>query len=119
MKKELKLLFGLVLLLCPLSCDGGTRYANPSPSKWHEGGTLMTSNLGEWRTAPYENRLATSADMVTSMLQHDGKPWKSLEELRAKAIQLEACISETASAHELASLSTTEISASCHLLMGW
>ncbi len=35
-------------------------------SKWYEGGNLHKTSVGEWRTATYENKLATTADWSIS-----------------------------------------------------
>lgn len=50
-------------ILCSILLLGGL--LNPSfAQKWYEGGTLHQSNFHAWKTATYEDRLATCADFV-------------------------------------------------------
>ncbi len=87
------------------------------PKKWYQGGTLHRSNLGEWAQATFQNRLATSADFVVSMMKSEGKSPTDLTDLRHWAEALQICISENAKAKELHGLSVAEISAACWILM--
>lgn len=52
--------------------------------KWYEGGDLHRAVIGEWKAATYENKLATSADMVANI-----KQFSSMEEMKSAAEELE------------------------------
>lgn len=87
-------------------------------SEWYVGGNLHRSNLATWSSASDQNRLATSADYTTAML--DGrKDWDSLEEVKVWAKQLQVCIDEVAADRSLGSVSTSEVAASCAIVLGW
>ena len=94
-------------------------FVGPSvASEWYNGGTLHRSNLATWSSASDQNRLATSADYTTAMMK-GRKDWRSMEEVKAWARQLQRCIDEVAVDRSLGSLSASEIGASCAILLGW
>ena len=60
---------------------------------WYSGGTLHKAKMKQWSRAPYADRLATSADFVTKMLQIDGKRIPPVNQLKPIAKELEICTS--------------------------
>lgn len=82
--------------------------------KWYEGGDLHQASIGQWKAGTYENRLATSADMIANV-----KQFSSVEEMRSAAEELEKCISKTAEGAEAEQQRVTEVAAACALLMGY
>ena len=93
---------------------------SPKPNKakaWYSGGTLHSAKMSEWSRAPYENRLATSADFVTKLLQTDGKTIPPVDELKPLARELETAIS-TANKDGLANnQDVATVAATCWVLM--
>lgn len=82
--------------------------------EWYEGGTLHKSTGAQWRVAPADNRLATSADFATSLR----KP-RTMTEMRANAENLEVCISKTVGGHASDTMKVTEIAAMCASILGY
>jgi len=76
-------------------------------SEWYEGGTLHQSTVKIWRQSSYSNRLATAADWFVSITKsHNPSLKRKLDTLSATqylsalkkfAVQLEKCVSDTAS----------------------
>lgn len=89
-------------------------------AKWYEGGTLHRRSVAEWNAAGYKNRFATSADFVATLRK--GK-FSAMSEMRAKAIEMEVCISEAAKAEreakEIRTMKVSELAAACAVLMGY
>lgn len=59
--------------------------------EWYSGGTLHHATLREWYSASYQNRLATSADLIAAV-----KLAKDMEQLKERAIELENYITTVA-----------------------
>ena len=81
--------------------------------KWYEGGDLHQASIGQWRAATYENRLATSADMVANI-----KQFSSIEAMKSAAQELEQCVSKAAEGAQ-AEQRVSEVAAACALLLGY
>lgn len=73
----------------------------PQPNhKWYEGGNLHKKTIADWKEATQENRLATSADFITTMTGEISKE---------KSIEVAACLTAFASGAE-ASLMDKKVS---------
>lgn len=117
----------VVYVASSMGIDGGS--SSPEPTrpaanqggteelKWYQGGTLHKATLGEWKVAPYRDRLATSADMVVGTYQVDGIPVPSLDVIRSQAIELEAGISEVAKEPSASGRTVSETAAVLTVLM--
>ncbi len=89
-------------------------------SKWYEGGNLHKTSVGEWRTATYENQLATTADWSISRPQIEAKVRISgIDALKPFAVELLTCINEAAGGQGYEKMAVAELAASCMLLMKW
>jgi len=90
----------------------------PAPAKtWYSGGTLHSATMAEWRTASYENRLATSADFVTKMMQIDGETIPPVDQLRPRAYGLEKAISAANPDGLADNQDVATVAATCWVLM--
>jgi len=87
----MKILIGLLVAASAITAA----YAQEG-DKWFQGGTLHKSSLAAWKTATYENRLATTGDYV-AMIIGSPKSYEEMDHVKVVAIQLEACITQTAS----------------------
>ena len=105
--------FLAILLAVPLVIIAG--------GSWYSGGSLHKATVGQWKTASYDNKLATAADWavthptVKSKVQKGG----SMETLRPFAVQLMLCVDEAAAGKGYDSTSVAQLAASCVILMGW
>ena len=97
-----KVFFGLGLLIASL----------PVLAEWYSGGSLHRATAAQWISATPENRLATSADFSAK-----AKKPKNMRELKADAINLNACITTAASDPSLSSIKVSELAAGCIVLM--
>lgn len=70
--------------------------------------------MSEWSSASYENRLATSGDLVARVMETQPS---SMDELRVLAVRLESNISAANSNGEAGSQNVEEVAAACWLLM--
>ncbi len=76
-------------------------------SEWYEGGNLHQATVKTWRQSSYSNRLATSADWFVSITKlHNPSLKRKIDNLSTSeylvalkqfAVQLEKCVSDTAS----------------------
>ena len=57
----MKKYFALCLLIPLVLCVPATA------KEWYEGGTLHSANIGQWKQASYENKLATCADILARL----------------------------------------------------
>ena len=89
-----------------------------SPQKWYQGGTLHDATMGEWYRASRRDRLATCADFVTFMLNHQGQSPRDMAHLRELASSLVICTSEAGDDIQLHGMKVKESAASCWVLMG-
>lgn len=88
--------------------------------KWYQGGSLHKASIGEWKSASYQNKLATSGDWLAATV------WKghlnsmsSFEELKIQAIALVIAIDKTIEGKqfdEFNKLKVNEIAASITFL---
>lgn len=90
-------------------------------SEWYSGGTLHRATVGEWRSAPRRDKLATAADWA---LAHDRVKNKvmrsgSMQTLRPFAADLVACVDSAAGSSGNNSLRVSRLAASCMVLLGW
>ena len=100
MQKHYKHLFSLVLIgiLCILGIGSSDNEGSSTTSQekpWYSGGTLHGANMEVWSRASYDDRLATSADFVTKMMQMDGKSIPPVDQLKPIAQALEAAITKS------------------------
>ena len=104
----------------PSSTSSSTTAKSPTSSKakaWYSGGTLHSATMAKWRTATYANRLATSADFVTKMMQMDGETIPPVDQLKPRAYGLEKAISVAQREGIPDTMSVAEVAASCWILM--
>src|SRR3978361_1918702 len=91
----------VAILALLIGCGGPQPASSPdSPAasvtiekekEWYEGGDLHRALIGHWKVATYNDRLATSADMVANL-----KNFSSTDEMKSAAVELEQCISKVA-----------------------
>jgi len=104
----MKRLFTTGLLLLLLSVQPALR------AEWYEGGTLHRDTGRTWKASTAQNRLATSADFIVKV----GKP-ESMGELREKATELAACISEAVADTSGDDQEVSGVAAACVILLGY
>ena len=61
-------------MLLKKGADGETEEPTAPVQEWYEGGTLHRAPVRTWLTAPYRDRLATSADLLALNMQLSGWP---------------------------------------------
>lgn len=84
---------------------------------WYSGGTLHNAKMNEWSRSSYADRLATSADFVTKLMQVDEMEVPSVDRLKPLAKMMERNIS-AANADGLAnSQNVATVAATCWILM--
>jgi Domain of unknown function (DUF4190) len=91
------------------SSKGGT--------EWYEGGTLHRATVKEWREATYTDRLATAADWALTMLEKSGNKPASTDALKPFAVDLEACVTTTATGGNAEGQRASEVAAMCWVLL--
>jgi len=95
---------------------------NSQSIKWYTGGTLHNKTVGDWNSASYKNRLATSADFVTATTPKF-KQSKLFEDnsrlLKLRSVALEKCTSESTVGLNVNFLKVSEIAATCITLLGF
>jgi hypothetical protein len=96
------------------STSESTASVSIEKKEWYEGGNLHRALIGEWKAATYENRLATSADMVANL-----KKFSSVEEMKTAAVELEQCVSKAAEGTQTEQQHVSEVAAACALLLGY
>ncbi len=89
----------------------------PEPKAWYSGGTLHGATMSEWSRSPYADRLATSADFVTKMMQMDGQTIPPVDEIRPMAEQLERNISAANTDGVADNQGVATVAATCWVLM--
>ncbi len=94
--------------------SGTTPVPTWTEKKWYEGGNLHQSSIGQWKASTYENRLATSADMVANL-----EKFSSIESMRSAAEEMEQCISKASEGTQVEQQKVSEVAAACALLMGY
>lgn len=107
--------------------------ASVSASNWYEGGTLTNVGALEWQVATYQNKLASSADVVALMYQKNmlnsaiASSINSVDDLKPHAIELSTCIEAATKAdpdpkknkNMYANQTVNTFAALCVLTMGW
>ena len=85
---------------------------NDSATKWFEGGDLHKATVGKWKSASYENKLATCGDWLTST------KWKNrlnspqdIEKLKTKAAIFVSGLDKAVVANNIDHLVISEIAA--------
>jgi hypothetical protein len=92
--------------------------SSPSTQRWFEGGNLHNANMGEWRIATNQNKLATAADWLT-VLTWKGHVTTSgdFDRLKVKAQMLANAVDGAVSADSgLDSMKAKEVAASIIIL---
>lgn len=131
----------IVFLLAQCSSDDATTSQSKSDEytqstdapKWYEGGTLHSANALTWQNATYENKLATSGDIVATLWQkkmlkpsiHDSI--KSMDDARVLAdalvkeldIAFEPLATEEENARVFTNQTVTESAGLIVMLAGW
>lgn len=90
----------------------------PSPPKlWYTGGTLHRLKTGDWRTASYDNKLATSADWAAAIKSAKGQSYNGdLVTMKKDALDIMACVDEVAIEPTI-NMQLTEVVKACAVLM--
>ncbi len=85
---------------------------------WYAGGTLHNGTLDDWRTASFENKLATCADWAANAKKVYGESYGSNFQaaLRKDAMEIKACVDEVALEPTL-NMKLNEIAVGCIVLM--
>ena len=87
-----------------------------------EGGTLNGAFVGEWKMAPYTNKLATAADWIITRPRIKDKAYYSriFQNLRPYAFELVQCVNQSTAGEGFDSnMSVAELATSCMILKGW
>ena len=66
--------------------------AMPSSKAWYEGGTLHQKTIGDWKTATYENKLATCADFIAAVREKLNIKITDVDSIQPYAHELVICI---------------------------
>jgi hypothetical protein len=103
--------FGIISILL-FSCGGGK--TEKPKDEWYVGGTLHRSNLKTWSSSTEKNKLATCADFVANVKDYQG----DMTKMKSDALEVLNCIEETAKEPKLSDQKTSEIAATCVLLLG-
>lgn len=84
MKKYFALCLFILLMLC----------IPANAKEWYEGGTLHSANIGQWKRASYENKLATCADFIATLWKEDKLKIaiNSMDVLKIYAVELVTCV---------------------------
>lgn len=102
----------LSILTLTASCGGGQTEA--PKDEWYVGGTLHKSTLQLWNSSTEKNKLATCADFVANVKDYEG----DFTQMKTDATEVMNCIDESAKEPVLASQKSSEVAASCVLLLG-
>ena len=98
------------------------RQEKEATRKWYEGGNLHNADLATWKTASYENKLATAADwaIITIRVKNDFNKSGNIDIVKPLAISLVKCIDTATSGVETyVQDKPYEIAVVCSALMGW
>ena len=101
------------LSLSILTACGDAQSETPK-DQWYAGGTLHESTLQTWNSSTEKNKLATCADFVANVKDYEG----DFTQMKADATEVMNCIEESAKEPDLSSQKTTEVAASCVILLG-
>ena len=111
--------FGWLLFMLVAGNNSGN---NPLENKWYAGGTLHKVTVQEWKNATYENKLATTSDMVFASDKIKTKINNSgsfEDSLRFHAQSLMTCIDEASAGQGYENMKVSDIGVSCIILLGW
>ncbi len=99
----------------------GDKSEKESAGKWYSGGTLHDKTLKEWYNASYKNRLATSADFITSATpenKHSLLFKNNMNVLKYRASSLEKCITDSSKGlDEIYVMKIAESATACFILL--
>ncbi|HLV30993.1 MAG TPA: hypothetical protein VKY57_05430 [Chitinispirillaceae bacterium] len=112
--------FALIILLCILGVGSSDNEGNSTSSQektWYSGGTLHGAKMEDWSRASYDNRLATSADFVTKMMQMDGNKIPPVDQLKPIAQTLETAITNRNKDGIADNQDVSTIAATCWILI--
>ena len=88
--------------------------------KWYVGGTLHKTNMKEWSSASYQNKLATAADFVVGTMLSEGVDELSIDiegDVKPKAFGLMVAL-DAANKDGIANdLQVAEVVAALHIIM--
>jgi hypothetical protein len=103
------------VIAAPLPSAG--RHAPAVDAAWFVGGTLHDADGKKWRMGAEHDRLATAADYLARQLAQARLSLKvaTVDDLKPYAIELEKCVTETASGKRRAS----ETAERCMTQKGW
>ena len=90
--------------------------------RWQEGGNLHGAFVGQWKLAPYTNKLATAADWIVSRPRLKDKAiyTRMLNNLRPFAFELVQCVNESTTSEGFDSnRSVADLASTCMILKGW
>ena len=85
----------------------------PSSSRqWLQGGNLHNATISEWKSATYQNKLATAADWLatTKWKGHLNSP-NDFDKIKVKAQMLVKAVDEVVTGKQIDFMKVTEISA--------
>ena len=108
----------LITIIAVLLACGESETSSPQSSQskeWYVGGTLHDKTIVEWRTASYDNRLATCSDFVMTLGKYQSLPL----DLKKRAVDFEACISKAVEDGNVDNKSVSEFGATCGVLLGY
>jgi hypothetical protein len=108
MRKVIYFLSLSILIAC-----GDAQSETPN-GQWYVGGTLHESTLQNWNSSTEKNKLATCADFVANVKDYEG----DFSQMKTDATEVMNCIDEYAKEPDLSSQKTTEVAASCVILLG-
>lgn len=85
----------LLAIACP-SLPASATLEFHAVSDWFRGGTLHSASVAEWNRATEANKLATCGDWIAAWERRGltRKKYGSMEEIRADAVELRACLNE-------------------------
>ena len=111
MKKYFACLVILLILCVPANAK-----------EWYQGGTLHSANIGEWKQASYDNKLATCADFIANLWMHNKLKINvaHMDTLKIYAKELVTCIDKaTDGIDDVNDQSVSSIAAMGMTMMEW
>lgn len=109
-------LMNLVFAVSLGALVSSTAYAE----EWYSGGTLHSSTIGKWKEGSEQDRLATAADWTFAVIGQDKAVSHGFDGLRDMAEELVICVDTSVEGlDEVNGLASSEIAASCAILLGW
>lgn len=69
--------------------SSSTEHASSNITEWYKGGTLHNAKISEWKSASYENKLATTGDLLAATVWKDSINSQSdMDEIKSEAESL-------------------------------